>query len=304
MATAKKAAKAMAVEKEETTAVAQAQPTSLTERRAAETANQNEVVASDVLIPRLLLMQGTSPLVTSRKARIGEMVRSTTSEVVGDPEKPLDIVPLKMQNSWIMFQRVPGENQPQFRGQEHRGAIRDSGGNITGTNEDLPWEYKGPQGEEMFRRKAITLYALVPSDVAAYQEEIDRAIEAGEAPDLNRTVMPIVLTFQSTSFKHAGKKCASFFNSVRVNASKMAGRMTIAPFQYLLTLTCKEETKGKNTWFVFDFDAPKPLKDATVREEAARWSGILATSSVRTDDSGEVSDESGTQSTGAAEMEV
>lgn len=299
MATAKKAAAPAA---KETKAVATAQTTAL-EAKAADAANANEVVASDVLIPRLLLMQGTSPLVTSRKARIGDMVRSTTAEVVGDPEKPFDIVPLKMQNSWISFQRVPGENVPQFRGQEHRGAQRDSTGAIVGTNEDLPWEFKGPNGEDMFRRKAITLFALVPSDVAAYQKEIDRAIEAGEAPDLNRTIMPVVLTFQSTSFKHAGKKCASFFNSVRVNASKMAGRMTIAPFQYVLTLRCKEEKKGQNAWFVYDLDAPKPLKDAQVREEAARWSEILSKSMVRTDDSGEVAEE-GSTSTGAAEMEV
>jgi hypothetical protein len=278
--------------------------TALAEQKAADAANANEVVASDVLIPRLLLMQGISPLVTSRKAQIGDMIRSTTGEKLGNPDKGFDIVPIKMSNSWISFEKVPGENQPQFRGQEHRGAMRDNAGHIVGTNEDLPWEFKGPQGQEMFRRKAITLYALVPGDVAAYQQEIDRAIESGEAPDLNKTVMPVVLTFQSTSFKHAGKSCASFFNSVRVNASKMAGKMTIAPFQYTMTLNCKEEKKGKNAWFVFSLDAPKSLKDAGVREEAARWSGMLATNAVRVDDNADITDEGTQGSTGASEMEV
>lgn len=273
------------------------------ESQAADAANSNEIVASDVLIPRLLLAQGISPIVTSRKAQIGDFVRSTTGEILGNPEKPLQIVPLKMTNTWINFENVPGAEQPQFRGQEHRGAVRNDRGEITSTNEDLPWEYKGPNGEDMFRRKAITLYALIPGDVAKYNEEIEKAVASGEAPDLDKTVLPVVITFQSTSFKHAGKKCASFFNSVRVNAMKLAGKVQVAPFQYILTLESKQETKGKASWYVYDFQAPKALKDAGVREEAARWAGLLNSMTVKTDDAGETA-EPATTGSGVGEMEV
>ncbi len=258
---------------------------------AAQNANSQEVVASDVLIPRLLLGQGISPMVMSRKAGVGDIVRSTTFEKLGDPENPIDIVPIKMVNSWINFETVPGMNQPQFRGMEHRGGIKNAQGNIVSTNEDLPWEYSGPNGEEMFRHKAITLYALIPADVAAYDDEIKKSIETGQAPDLDRTVLPVVLTFQSTSFKHAGKKCASFFNNVRVNAMKLKGKVEVAPFQYILTLSTKEEKKGTASWYVYDFGTPKALKDSVVREEAARWSTILSTTAIKTDDSGEVLEE-------------
>lgn len=283
------AAKKMPVKEEKAVAVQQAPMTPM-EVQAAEIASNQEVVASDVLIPRLLLGQGTSPMVTGRKAQLGDMVRSTTLEKLGDPEHPVEIVPLRMVNSWINFEtaKSAGTTAPAFRGMEERNA----------SNEQLPWEFTNPEGREMFRRKAITLYALIPSDVAKYNAEIERAASAGEAPDLNRTVLPIVVTFQSTSFKHAGKKCASFFNNVRVNAQRIR---TLAPFQYILTLTCKEEKKGSQVWYVFDFEPPKPLKDAAVREEAARWATIINAGAVKVDSAGEVAEDTGPS---AGEMEV
>lgn len=271
--------------------MAQTTPLSPMEVEAAKASSHQEVVASDVLIPRLLLGQGTSPMVTQRKAQLGDMVRSTTLEKLGDPEHPLEIIPIKMTNSWILFETAKSAKtqQPAFRGQEERNA----------SNETLPWEFK-QEGKEMFRRKAITLFALVPSDVAAYSAEIERAVAAGEAPDLNRTTLPLVVTFQSTAFKHAGKKCASFFNNVRVSSQRVPG---LAAFQYVLPLISRQEQSGANTWYVFDMGAPKPLKDKGAREEAARWATILNQGSVRVDDTGEIHEETAAGvSTG--EMEV
>jgi hypothetical protein len=261
-----------------------AQPTSLVEKQAANVTQGQEVISSDVLIPRLLLMQGISPLVTSRKAQLGDLVRSTTGEKLGGPEKPVWLVPLKMVNSWINFEVVG--NKPEFRGMEERNA----------SNEQSPWEYEGTNQTgakaKFQRRKAITLFALLPGDVAAYEAEIAKAASSGEVPDLNKTVLPVVLTFQSTSFKHAGKKIATFFNTVKVNAAKLAGKATIAPFYYQLPLMCREEKNNKGSYYVFDFGPTVPLKDAPAREEAARWSMILSNAKdVATDDSGELSAE-------------
>jgi hypothetical protein len=280
--------------KAETKAVAPVQEAALpVSAEAIEAASKQEVVASDVLIPRLLLMQGISPLVMGRKAQIGDLIRSTTSEKLGDPEHSVGLVPIRMVNAWIMYETAKSANQqqPAFRGMVERNA----------SNEQLPWEYTGPEGQEMFRRKAIALYALVPSDVAQYEQELQRAVTAGEAPDLNRTVLPVVVTFQSTSFKYAGKKCASFFNNVRVNSMRVKG---LVPFQYQLTLTCREEKKGTNSWYIFDLAPPTPLKDQAVKEEAARWATVLASTAVRVDEAGEVDESASTGSDAASEMEV
>lgn len=254
--------------------------------------DENEVVASDVIVPRLLLMQGISPLVTQRKAQIGDIIRSTTGEKVSDPDKLLDLIPLKMENSWTNYAMPPNgqQGQPQFRGQEHRGAIKNAAGETVGSNEGLE-AYKpfpGPNNETWIRKKTLTLYALLPSDVDAYEGEIKRAVESGEAPDLTKTLLPVVLTFQSTSFKYAGKKVASFFNDVKTNALALAGKLTIAPFQYVLELQCREEKKGANAWYVYDFTTKrKSVKDPKVREIAAMWTSRISGGSVQVDEVGE-----------------
>lgn len=245
-------------------------------------APQTEVVGSDVLIPRLLLMQGISPLVTSRKAQIGDIVRSTTGQKLGDPEKPIHIVPISMVSSWLNFQEME-QGQPKYRGMEKRYSA----------NEHSPWEYTGEGGVPMFRRKAVMLYALIPSDVEHYEKEIAEAIASGEMPDLNKTVLPVVLTFQSTSFKYAGRKCATFFNMVAANAKRVPG---LVPYGYSMELICREEKNGTNSWYVFDFGKSASLKNKAITEEASRWASILSAGAVKMDAEEEFSTSVGTTS--------
>lgn len=278
---------------------------------AASAINDQEVVSSDTIIPRMLIGQGTSPAVTTRKVQLGDMYRSTNNEVFGNPDKSIDVVPIMMTNTWINFQtaKSAGTTMPAFRGMEHRGITkRDQNGAALESNEGLPWEYKGINGEEMFRRKAIVLYALLPSDIVAYEAEIKKAIESGTTPDINKNIMPVVLTFQSTGFKYGGKKCASFFQDVKQTAARLADRMTIAPFQYVLTVSSKQVSKGQQTWYVFDILGKKSLVDSkatpevqaeqiAVRAEAARWSHYLSKTTVKVDDTnGEVLEEDSSSS--------
>lgn len=283
---------------------------------AAEASLSQQVVASDVIIPRLLLMQAISPLVTSRKAQIADLVRSTNNEKLGDPEHPVQIIPLAMTSMWMEFEKVPGENQPRFRGMYPRGITRrDSAGKAVDTNEGLEWTFKGANDEDMFRRKTVILYALVPSDIASYELELKRALEAGEVPDLNKSISPVVITFQSTSFKHGGKTAATFFNTLKQNNAVLASKgikRVLAPFEYVMTLRCKEEKKGSAAWYVFDFDASQPLSKVypdkvecdAIKEKAAFWTQALASGGVKVDDAGEIDEDSVQGSSGVAEMEV
>lgn len=233
-----------------------------------------EVIASDVLIPRLLLMQGISPLVTARKAQLGDIVRSTTGEKLGNPDKPVDIVPIKLSNTWTNFEVVGQKGE--FRSQEPR----------TAANETLPWEY-ARSGTTWQRKKTVTLFALLPQDVAAYEAEIARVVKDGGIPDLNKTVLPVVITFMSTSFKWAGKKCSSFFNTLQVTQRRVP---SIQSYDYVLPLLCKEEKGVKGTYYVYDFAPTVPLKNKDARKVAAEWASALGTMTVRTDDTGEVVD--------------
>ena len=54
------------------------------------------VSARDIIIPKILAMQGLSELVTDGKAKFGDFVDSVTHQVLGSIDKPLEFVPFHM----------------------------------------------------------------------------------------------------------------------------------------------------------------------------------------------------------------
>lgn len=240
-----------------------------------------EFLASDIRIPRLLLMQGLSPLVTARKAQLGDIVRSSTQTKIGDPETPLEVVPLKSKAIWINMEEVGGKFK--YRNSEPRHA----------KNELMDFEYT-VNGVNWRRMKAYELYALLPSDVAEYTKEIKAAVDSGNAPDLNKTILPVVLTIQSTSFKHAGRDLAGFFGRVQANARQVPG---LVPYKYVLTLFCETETNAKGTYYVWKMKpGTKALTDQAAQVEASKWAKILGSQEVKVDEEGLDSEEGTTES--------
>lgn len=235
-----------------------------------------EVLSSDIVIPKVLLMQGLSELVGERKAQIGDMVRSTTAEKLGDDKAPITFIPLKMQNSWTIQEKINGKYE--FRRIEAR----------TAANEDAPWDYV-ESGTDWKRVKTINVFALLPKDIAAFKEEIKN-----EVIDLEKTLMPVVISFRSKSF-NAGKDVATFFTKVKAN---LQYNKNVAPYKYELSLTCKQEENDKGKFFVFKVGKSQPIAQDLI-EEAAKWYQILnTTKNIKID----VSDEGGT--TAAAPIDV
>ena len=108
-----------------------------------EVEQHQEVLNSDIIIPKVLLMQGLSDFVQDRKAAIGDMVRSTTAEKLGDDKTPISFIPLKMSNAWTISEKI--DEKYEFRRVELRNAA----------NEDLPYEFE-ENGTEETQRKDCT----------------------------------------------------------------------------------------------------------------------------------------------------
>ncbi len=126
----------------------------------------SEVSARDVIIPKILLMQGLSELVSDGKAKIGDYVDSISGEILGSIEKPLKIIPFHMNKVWIVSSRKVGESKFEFERYEE----------VTAANQGYPLtEVMGDQ--EIKYEYALQFYVLRPED----------------------TSMPYVLTFKSTS---------------------------------------------------------------------------------------------------------
>jgi hypothetical protein len=234
----------------------------------AMTAGDNqEVISGDVLVPKLLLQQGLSEFVSNRKAQIGDIIKNTTVEKLDDPDRPVEIIPLAIKNSWVMQENVAGKYE--YRGVEDRNA----------SNSDLPWEFK-QNGADWRRIKSLDVYVLLPSDIDAELNEIEKFKKDGSLPDLNKTLLPAVISFRNTSFK-AGR-----FVSTHFMQAKAMAKFNVQPYHYTLMLSCHQEDNSKGTFYVFDISKGNPTKKEHV-VKAEEWSNVLKHVNVKVDESGE-----------------
>lgn len=215
--------------------------------------SSEEIIRTDALIPRLLLMQGLSEFVQDRKAQQGDMVRSTNVEKLGDPEVSVELIPITFQNRWRLEEEVKGKFE--FRGSEPR----------TAKNDEQPWEFTH-MGAKWKRTKVIDLYAVLPKDIAAEDAEKKKVQETGEMPDLNKTLMPVLVSFRSSSYK-AGKKIVDHFIKAQTFNAKA--------HYYKMNLKTYQDKNDKGSYYVFDLEGSKPIT-ANEREVADHWQGILA----------------------------
>ncbi len=216
---------------------------------------QQAVFASDILIPRLLLMQGLSPAVAERKAQQGDMRRNTTMELLGGPDSGVEVVPLKLSPAWRVEEFVNGKFT--FRRTEPR----------TAANDTQEWKFT-ENGTEWRRVKVLNLFALLAKDLESFIAEMEKK---DEIPDMSKMLLPVLISFKVKSYK-AGKAFSTFYAQIqdmkRYNAN-------VKPYAFKLPLTCKVETNEKGTFYVWDA-ALKPTKLAEkYLPEAERWYGYV-----------------------------
>lgn len=242
--------------------------------------NTSGIIATDVVVPRILLMQPLSDFVTEGKAKPGDIVRSTTVERIAGPDSAIEFIPLSMpEASWVIEVKPPKGNKFEFQRIEPRNAA----------NSGLPWGFSAdfdgnevpagtPGALEARRVQRLSLFALLPSDIAADAEEKAKAAR-GEFPDFAKALMPVQISFRSTGFP-AGKEIVSFFTQ--------AAAFKQPAWKAILKLTCKQESNEKGTYFVFQVDRSKPKPvPAEHLETVQYWAGIVNTQSLRVDETAE-----------------
>lgn len=242
------------------------------------------ILNSDVLIPRLLLMQGLSDFVTDRDKSLagvpiqqGDMVRSTNKEVIGSADgEALEFIPLTFSNQW-MIQELVGKKYEYRKVIPRDGGLHDSSKpEEDKTGEGLPWDFK-LNGTDWRRVKVFNVFALLTSDIEAFNVEIKRAQESGDMPDLNKTLLPLLISFRSTSY-NAGKAVATHFTK----AASMAKYGTKA-YGFTLKLEAQQEKNEKGTYYVFTVGQGRKC-NPTELAAAADWVGMLKSGPVKVDE--------------------
>lgn len=129
-----------------------------------------EVSGQDIIIPKVLCMQGQSQLVGDGKAKVGDLVDSLSSQVIGGIDKPIKFIPFFMTKTFVVS---------EFNGSRYMfHHIED----CTPKNENQDWE-QIIDGKKYKFEKSFNFYVLLEEDMS----------------------LPYVISFKSTSSK-AGRE--------------------------------------------------------------------------------------------------
>lgn len=208
---------------------------------AAAWGNSANISASDIIIPRILLMQPMSEKVTAGEAKFGEFRESLNWEELGNFEKPFRAIPFHLEKVFVEFNNEDPENKVYLRTVP-----------ITPANESLPYEDEEFSVElnkkiKVSRDKCMNFYVLRPDE-----------LELG-------TAIPHIVSCRRTSLQ-AGKKLATqFAKNAQVGKS---------PAAITMEFSARKQTEDKKTWAVLDVKPVEQTKDKYV-VEAFKWMQMI-----------------------------
>jgi hypothetical protein len=217
-----------------------------------EQTNFDEIVTKDLQIPRILLSQAMSDRVKTKKCQSGDFVLTQGDRILAKEGEPLKLIPIKMRAVWVNYDMTT--KRGEFKGIEPR----------TNANSNLPWQFE-KDGVPYKRVQSVEVFGLLPDQILAFAKMVKLAEESGEIPDLSAIPTPVGISFQSMSFKFAGKSVAQFFDQVR---SAQIHFKNVRPFSYVLTLVAAEESGDEGSYYVSKLSAQDQVAKVYGKEEA------------------------------------
>lgn len=155
-----------------------------------------QVSTKDIVIPKILCMQGLSQLVVDEKAKMGDFVDSMSEEIIGNySKKPIEFIPFHMESIWIISKKTKG-NDFEFEKIEK----------VTPQNENMLYN-EVVDGVEYKREYTRNFYVLRPEDMS----------------------LPYIISFKGMSSK-AGKILATQMYVKNAAAGKIPAAFTMELF--------------------------------------------------------------------------
>jgi len=215
-----------------------------------------QMSVQDFTIPRILLMQSTSPQVKENKFQNGDLVDSLTNKKLGGFEKPIDIIPFYMERVWYIKSK-PNAKAKLFE--------YDRQEPITPSNEVQQYEQIGEGGKLEHWYRTQNFYVLIPSE-----------IDAG-------TALPYLISFKSSAGGRAGKKLATTMYMKNTRAGK-------PPAAMVMELSVVTGTNEVNTFAAYDVSEKRESRDYEIGE-AFDWVQKVKKGAVKVDESSVFVDE-------------
>jgi len=224
-------------------------PAELNDSWGAETADSD-----DILIPKLLLMQGVSQAVADEKADQGDILDSVTLEKLGSGReksfKEIGVVPLMATKTWTNFEIVDGHEE--WRGEEP----------FTPQNVNRGKSSKGENGEEFKHVKNLNFYVML-------EEQLK-----------DPTAIPYLVSFRSTSYR-VGQALSTHFSKC---AKAAAMGKPVPPAATIFNLGAKKTSNENNTWWIYSL-SPKGSTGKEDLKVCYDWYQILRKGAHKVDQS-------------------
>lgn len=239
--------------KKEETALAERQAATavLSQRMLDE--DDTKVSGKDLILPKVLLMQGLSGAVTDSKAAMGEIRDSLENKLLAEPTKPLEFVPFYFNKTWVIFEKIATKGGDKLEYVKQ----------IPWSPENDNWEWdtveKGDDGKEhRYRRdQSINVYCLLASEI---KEGI---------------FMPYVISFRRTSYV-TGKALLTTKEKLKLSRRAWASKV------FALSSVKTENELG--TFYKLEVAT---ARDSTPEEleAVAPWFDMIKTQGVKVDES-------------------
>jgi len=224
-----------------------------------------DIDPNDVLIPKLLLMQGLSDFVSQGKANIGDIVKSVDGQVVAPRGEKLAFIPLNTFKSWRIMEKEGDrfewrKNEPWTAENEHR---------------DLQWT---ELGNEWRADRTLNFYVLLVQDLKKEREAMAEIAKGGAIPDGDVVVIPCLLQFIRSSY-NTGRQLLTEFAKAK--------KFKCPPASWTFNLFSETQTKDKTTYHVFSVERA----GVTSKEDLAvayEWYQTIATKDIKVHEASEV----------------
>lgn len=205
----------------------------------------------DIMIPRILLMHGTSTLVGQQKAIQGDIIDSVSAEVLAKSGKPVELIPIKqLDKEWNVEKYVERGKQGKYEFER-----------TDPWDESLKNELEFTENGEKFRRNArLSFYVLL-------------------ARDAKSNHLPYMISFQRTSYT-AGRNIASFFSEA-LFAFKKGDKKSI-PMSQVFELGCSVQQGDMGAYYVMDCKRGRIASEEEL-EKAKYWFTQLRTKNYKVD---------------------
>ncbi len=207
---------------------------------------------NDIILPKILMMQGMSELVGKGEAQIGQMVDSISGAILGDLTKPLEVIPFFVDKCFdILLEQADGK----FKWTKTIPIVEDPLN--LGYNDNLPWEEE-VQGLKQKNVRRYNFYVLIPSEVA------------------DGSAIPYVFSFKSTSAKE-GKKLMSQMYMRNLRAG-------LPPPAFKIKLSGTRVKNDKGTFIVPNYSLSERTSAAEL-SVCKEWISTIRAGNARVDDS-------------------